>query len=383
MPLLSLILKELRYHWVNALLATGGLAVAVALLTVVRMTTSAAERETRRVMRDLGFNLRIIPRDTDMDSFWANGFSDKSMSADLVKTLAAQHGVFVAFNHLTPALEQNFKVGNHTARLTGIGPSVIGPGEKKQPMGFIIVKGSVFLGSAAADWLGATAKSEVVLQGKSFRVERVLAESGTEEDIRIYTSLEDAQNLLGLPGRINEIKAIDCLCLTADQDPLSQLRTVLERALPEARVLQLSAMSNARAQQRQMSERFAGFAVPATLLGGALWVVVLTTLNVRERRSEIGLWRALGRGSGALAALFLGKMMTLGVIGAVLGYALGTGVGLHYGPQIFQVTAKSITPDVQFLAWMALLTPLFAGLAAFFPAMLAVAQDPADSLRTD
>ena len=383
MNLITLIWKELRYHWVNATLAGLGLAIAVALLTVIRMTTAAAERETRRVMRDMGFNLRIIPRTTDMDMFWSTGFPDKTMSAETVQRMAAQHGLFVAFNHLTPVLERRLPIGQHQARLTGLGPSVVGPGEKKQPMGFVISKGSVFLGATAAEWLGARPKSTIELSGKSFVVERVLSESGTDEDIRVYTSLDDAQGLSGLKGQITEIKAIDCLCLTTEQDPLTQLRSVLEKALPEAKVLQQSALSNARARQRQMSERIAAFMVPTVLLSGALWVGLLTVLNVRERRSEIGLWRALGRGSGSLAALFLVKMALLGVFGAVAGWSLGTWVALERGAEIFQVTRGALIPDTPFLGWLAVATPVFAAAAAFLPAMLAVAQDPADSLRAD
>ncbi len=383
MTLFTLIWKELWHHRVNAFLVAAGLALAVALLTVVRLTTTAAERETRRVMRDLGFNLRIIPRDTDMDAFWASGHSDKTLPADTVQKLAAQHGLFVTFNHLTPALERRFPVAGRDAILSGIGPSVIGPGEKKQPMGFLIAKGTVYLGSEIAARLGAKPKSKIELAGRSFTVERVLAESGSDDDIRLYTALEDAQSLLGLPGRINEIKAIDCLCLTADQDPLSQLRAVLEKALPEAKVLQLRSLADARAKQRQMAERYAAFAVPVGLLGGALWVGLLTVLNVRERRAEIGLWRALGRGSGRIATLFLGKAALLGLVGAGLGYALGTALALRFGPDIFKVTAKALEPDFALLSWAALLMPVFAAVSAFLPAMLAVAQHPADSLRAD
>jgi putative ABC transport system permease protein len=265
-------------------------------------------------------------------------------------------------------------VAGRDAILSGIGPSVIGPGEKKQPKGFLIDKGTVYLGSEIAGRLGAKPKSKIELAGRSFTVERVLAESGSDDDIRLYTALEVAQSLLGLPGRINEIKAIDCLCLTADQDPLSQLRTVLEKALPEGKVLQLRSLADARAKQRQMAERYAAFAVPVGLLGGALWVGLMTVLNVRERRAEIGLWRALGRGSGRIATLFLGKAALLGLLGAGLGYALGTALALRFGPDIFKVTAKALEPDFALLGWAALLTPVFAAVSAFLPAMLAVAQ---------
>jgi putative ABC transport system permease protein len=383
MSLLGLIARELRHHWVNALLGTLGLVIAVALLVAVKMTTAAAQRETTRVMRDLGFNLRIIPRATDMDHFWTHGFSDKTMPEDAVKRLAAQHGVFLSFNHLTPALESRIDVGGRPALLTGLGETIVDPNEGKQPMGFRLKPGQVILGRAIADRLEAGRGGVIRLNEQEFTVERILGESGTEEDVRIYGALADAQTILGLPGRINEIKAIDCLCLTSDEDPLSQLRAVIEEILPEARVLQLTALADARARQRQMAERYAGFAVPLVLLVGAGWLALLAWLNVRERRAEIGLWRALGHGSPRIAGLLLGKAVLLGVIGALAGYGVGTGIALSAGPEIFQVTARSLRAEPVLLLWALLLAPAFAALASLLPTMLAVAQEPAKTLRAD
>ncbi len=383
MTLVGIIVRELRHHWVNALLGTLGLIIAVALLVSVRMTTEAAARETGRVMRDLGFNLRIIPRATDMDYFWTHGMSDQTMPEEAVKHLAEQHGVFLSFNHLTPALEGRIDVEGRQVLFTGIGDTIVDPGGGKQPMGFRIKPGQVFLGPTIADRLVAKRGGVVRLGGREFTVERILGESGTEEDVRIYGTLSDVQAVLGQPGRINEIKAIDCLCLTADQDPLSQLRAVIEDVLPEARVLQLTAIADARARQRQMAERYARFAVPLVLLVGAGWLCLLTWLNVRERRAEIGLWRALGHGSARIAGLLLGRATLLGLIGAALGFGLGTWIALSAGPEMFQVTAKSLRADTSLLLWAVLLTPAFAALASLFPTMLAVSQEPARTLRAD
>lgn len=383
MNLGGLILRELRHRWVNAMLSGFGLTIAVALLVAVKMTTAASERETRRVMRDLGFNLRIIPRTTDMDHFWTHGYSDETMAEDAVKRLAAGHGVFLSFNHLTPALEGRLEVGGKPALLTGLGDTIVDPNESKQPMGFRLKPGQIILGPAIAERLNAKRGGTVRIGEREFVVERILGESGTEEDVRIYGALGDVQAVLGLPERINEIKAIDCLCLTAEEDPLSQLRAVIGEILPEARVLQLSALADARARQRQMAERYARFAVPLVLLMGAGWLALLAWLNVRERRAEIGLWRALGHGSPRIAALLLGKAILLGVAGAVAGYGLGTWIALSAGPDIFQVTARSMRAEPGLLLWALLLTPLFAALASLLPAMLAVAQEPAKTLRAD
>jgi putative ABC transport system permease protein len=383
MPLLSLILRELRHHRFNAVLSLLGLVAAVALLVVIRLLTTAAERETRRVVRDLGFNLRIIPRETDPELFFATGYSDKTLPADAVQRLASGAQTFVSFNHLTASLERRIPIGDREAILTGLGPAVVGGGDKKQPMGFNIAPGKAHVGYLLARRLGAKPGAPLPVQGRLLTVEKVLVESGTDDDIRLFTSLPDAQAILNLPGRISEIKAIDCLCLTADQDPLTQLRAALAKLLPEAQVLQMRTMADARAKQRQTAERYSRFAVPLVLGIGAAWVGILAALNVRERRAELGLWRALGHGSGRIAALFLGRAALLGIAGAALGYLLGNAVGLHYGPKLYPVTAGGFASEPLLLGWALVVTPAFAALAAFLPAMIAVAQDPAETLRAD
>ncbi|MBL9172864.1 MAG: hypothetical protein JNL10_04960 [Verrucomicrobiales bacterium] len=383
MNVLQLIGRELGHRRLQAGLTLLGLTIAVALLTAVHLATGAAERETRRVMRDLGFNLRIVSRDTDPAFFWREGHSDRTLPESAVRTLAAQHGVFITFNHLTPTLERRLVIQGRDALITGLGASVIGPGEKKQPMGFVIPNGSLYLGATLARVLGAERGGTVTLSNRTFRVERVLTESGTEDDIRIFTSLSDAQSLLQLPGQISEIKAVDCLCLTPDQDPLGQIRKALASALPEATVFQVRHLAEARARQRRMSEHFTQFAVPLTLGAAALWTGLLMMLNVRERRAEIGLWRALGWGSPPIAALFLGRAVLLGAAAAILGWALGTGAALHWGPGLFPVTSGALAPDLGFLRLALVATPALAAAASFLPAMMAVAQDPADTLRAD
>lgn len=383
MAILPLILRELWHRRTGALLAVVGIAGTVALLVAVRILATAAERETRRVMRDIGFNLRILPRDVDPDQFLADGRSDQTLPADAVKRLADAAGTFVTFNHLTPSLERRLRIGGRDAIVTGLGPSVVGPGEKKQPMGFAIPTGKAFIGASLAARLGAQAGAPLEVLGKTLTIERVLVESGSDDDIRLFTSLADAQGMLGLPGRISEIKAIDCLCLTGDQDVLRQLRQALARALPEAQVLQMRAMADARARQRQSAEKYSAFAVPLVLLIGASWVGILAALNVRERRPEIGLWRALGNGSLRIAALVLGRAVILGVLGASVGYFAGTQLALREGPRLYPVTAGGIAPELALLGWALLLAPGFAAAASFLPAMLAVAHDPAETLRAD
>lgn len=381
MPLSRLILKELVHRRLNALLSVLGILVAVALFVAYLTTAEASHRETTRLTRDIGFNLRIIPADTDMERFWVDGYSDRTMPEETVQRLAGYDRVFVSFNHLVATLQGKFRFREHEVILTGLAPAIVAPAKRNQPMGFAIQPGTVHLGYQVAQQFGVKKGDLLELGSARFTVAQCLVESGTDDDLRVFGELADVQRLLGQPGRINEIKAIDCLCLTSEQDPLKVLRAELAKVLPEAKVLQLRTIADARARQRQTATKYAAFLTPFLLAAAAAWIGVLAILNVRERKVEIGILRALGYGSAPIAALFLVRAALLGIAGAAGGYLLGSALAVHFGPEIFRVTAKSIRTMPSLLLWAAIAAPAFAALASCLPTMLAVTQDPAETLR--
>lgn len=376
-----LIIKEAWHRKLHFLLSVLAIVTAVALLVGFFTTTRASRRETIRVTRDIGFNLRIIPKDTDMGRFWVTGFSERTLPEDAVRRLAGYENVFFSYNHLVASLQQHYQLQGQEIILTGLAPTITAPAQRKRPMGFQIDPGTVHVGFVVAQRLGLKKGDTLTLGTNTFQVARCMVESGTDDDIRVFGLLSDVQRVLHMEGRINEIKAIDCLCLTADRNPAEILRAELAKALPEAQVIQMRAIANARAQQRQMAEKYAAFTMPFLLVASAIWIGVLAILNVRERKHEIGVLRALGRGSGTISFLFLGRAVVVGLVGALLGFLVGTGLALHFGPAIFKVTAKAIQTDFHLLGWALVAAPLFAALCSFVPAMLAVTQDPAVTLR--
>jgi ABC-type antimicrobial peptide transport system permease subunit len=166
-------------------------------------------------------------------------------------------------------------------------------------------------------------------------------------------------------------------------DSIDILRAELESVMPEAKVIQLRGIAQAREKQRLMVEKYFSFAMYVVVTGCALWIGVLAMLNVRERRQEIGVFHALGYGMPHIASLFLGKAVALGLIGALIGFAVGTGLSLWLGPGIFEVTASMIQPDYALLGWSMLLAPMFAALCSMIPTAIAVSEDPADILRVE
>ena len=379
MTTFHLIFREFIHRKLNSLLSMLAVITAVALFVSFFTTGQASKRETTRLMRDMGFNLRIIPKETDMNKFWAMGFSELMMPEEYVNRFAS-HKNF-AYNHLTAILQKKVSWRGTESILTGISPEEVAPpGNRKSPMNFRIEQGTVYIGFELARKLEIKKGDAVDIFGKSFAVARCLPESGSDDDIRIYGNLRDVQNILNMEGRINEIKALNCICPIPGKHSLTVLREQLTSLLPDAKVVQIQSIATARERQRLTVEKHFAFIMPFVLIVCAIWIGALAMMNVRERRHEIGIMRALGYSSGKIASLFLGKAIVIGLIGAAVGFGIGTGLALFYGTDIFKVTAKMIKPVYGLLVWSVIVAPAFTALSSFIPAMVAVTQDPALTL---
>ncbi|MCA9267667.1 MAG: FtsX-like permease family protein, partial [Planctomycetales bacterium] len=113
---------------------------------------------------------------------------------------------------------------------------------------------------------------------------------------------------------------------------------------------------------------------PLFVLICGVWLGLLAWNNVRERRGEIGVLRALGKTSGAIAGLFLLKAVLLGLAGGLL----GCGVGYLIARQFAPAGLESVAP---WLLATLIGSPVVALLATYAPTLLAVQQDPAVVLR--
>jgi len=381
MSIIRMIFREIGYRKVNFLLAVLAVVTAVAFLVAFFTAAQASERETARVMLSMGYNLHVIAKDADVGRFLMTGIPDKTLPEACLKTLASQSTI--SYNHLLATLESRMTWRGMEILLTGLAPEVCPPGQKKPPMIFQVQPGTAYVGHRIAAQLQIQKGDTIDVAGKTLQVERCLAESGGMDDMRIQCCLQDAQEILKLPGQVTEIRAVDCLCFEKG-DPVSILRKEIGVILPEAQVLQVKSLANARARQRQMIRNIFAVLLPFVIAACGVWIGVLAATNVRDRQQEIGLLRALGYDTARIMLLFLGKAVQVGLLGAIVGYLVGTGLALRFGPGIFEITARTmVRPELSLFVLSCILAPLFAMVASFIPTMIAVTYDPAATLREE
>jgi ABC-type antimicrobial peptide transport system permease subunit len=123
--------------------------------------------------------------------------------------------------------------------------------------------------------------------------------------------------------------------------------------------------------------------VPVIIVASAVWIAFLAIMNVRQRRVEIGILRALGLRASQILSLFLGKAAFVGLFGAVVGYAGGLAIGVMWGDlPASSATAAQLFGPLPLLAALAMALVLSL-IGSWIPSLVAVRQDPAVILQNE
>jgi putative ABC transport system permease protein len=240
----------------------------------------------------------------------------------------------------------------------------------------------VVLGAVAAQRLGIDRVfpgQQIWLGGRWFSVAGVLKPSplATDIDSSALVGYPVAQTYLGYAGTPSSIYVRTATGHEAGVRALLA-RTADPEAPYEAAVSQPSDVLTARAAAAgAFDSLFLGLGVVA-LIVGAVGVANIMIISVLERRSEIGLRRALGATKAQIRTQFLAESILLAVIGGVVGVLAGASATAVYA------SSKSWAVVVPVEAWSggiasAILIGAFAGL---MPAVRASRMPPTVALRT-
>jgi putative ABC transport system permease protein len=238
------------------------------------------------------------------------------------------------------------------------------------------------LGSAAAQRLGIDhlyPGERIWVDDRWFYLAGVLGPAVLTPEIEssVLVGFSAAQKYLASDGHPNTVY------VRAENEQVAAVQSVLAQTTnPEAPnevdVSQPSATLVARADAKSaLNGLFLGLGAVA-LLVGAVGVANIMVISVLERRSEIGLRRALGATRGQIRTQFLSEAILLALGGGAVGVALGALATALYA------TTKGWAIVIPASAWAggfaaALLIGAVAGL---LPAIRAARLSPADALRT-
>jgi len=358
------------------------------------------EDAVRRITKGLGFNIIILPKGQDLNEMHLEGSLSKQMPEEYVHRLAKSK--IVTINHLLPTVMKKLtwpETGLSVILYGTRGEIPIRHRDPKKPLLETVPEGTMIIGHQVGQKLGLQVGADIVLLGQEFSIGKVHGERGTIDDSTVWISLSKAQELLGMQNLIHAIQALECHCAG---DRLFQIRAEIAGILPGTQVIERGPPALARAEARSQAkqsaddalarevgnrnqlrdqrEAFAAVLAPLIWIGASVWIGFLMLGNVRERRVEIGVLRAIGFRSSQILQLFLGKALLFGLVGSLLGFAVGGCAGSLLGESPVALSGPDALVRFSLALGLALALSVF---ASWIPALLAVRQDPALVLQEE
>jgi putative ABC transport system permease protein len=381
--------------------------------------TKQLEEDYRKIALELGFNVFILPKGAKVADAYDENFGQAEMPESYADKLA--HAGVITINHLLPSLSKRVHWPQQDMKivLTGVHGEVAEGGKRRnKPLMQPVGPGDAVLGYAVARQAKLKTGDQIDLLGRKLKVSEVHPFRGTSDDVTVWIELAEAQRLLEKPGRINAIQAINCLAERCHPDStgIPAVNEEIQRVLPDTQVLidmgkaktRIDSRTRAAEEAKQAMEaerqrrtvlmekederqaaihgqiaQVTSVLDPVAIVAAGVWVALVMLGNVRQRSVEIGVLRALGVQGKQIMLLFLGKALVVGLLGAIVGCALGIGVAIAWCRAWEAELPIASLVDPATLGAIMAAAPLLAVLASWPPALLAAGQDPAAVLREE
>ncbi|MFJ5266735.1 ABC transporter permease [Streptomyces sp. NPDC088387] len=376
----------LRSRPMRVFLSALGIAIGIAAMVgVVGISTSSTEDLNRRLAA-LGTNLLTVTPGT---SFTGEGAHLPAESVRMIGNIPEVESVSaigrtdakVYRNDHVPVQETGGLVvaAARTDLPASVGAEVVAGGwlnaaNSRYP--------AVVLGAKAAEQLGVDrvgSDSTVWLGGQWFTVVGLLAPNELVPDLdsTALVGWPVAEELLDFDGYPSSIYT------RAEEASVNDVQSVLGATtnpeLPSE--VEVSRPSDALAAKEATDDALSGLLLGlggVALLVGGVGVANTMVISVLERRSEIGLRRALGATRGQIRTQFLAEALLLsalgGLGGVVLGICVTTGYAAYQGwPTVVPVWAMAGGVGA---------TLVIGSLAGFYPALRAARLPPTEALAT-
>ena len=222
-------------------------------------------------------------------------------------------------------------------------------------------------------------------------------DTGGPEDDAIIVPLDQAQRLAGRPGLYRRLY-VSALTKPEDafarRDPKSMTPAEFDKwyCTPYISSIALQISQELKGTDVRVIRRVAEgegnvlthvrtllwLVTFAALLAAALAVGASAAASVIERRTEIGLMKALGANSGLVGVLLAAEQLLLAFVGGGIGYAVGILLARVLGERIFGFAPE---PKLFVLLIILALAALITLLGSAFPLRQASRYDPAPILR--
>ncbi len=373
----------------RAALSALGIAIGVAAIVAVLGLSSSSQAGLLNEISRLGTNLLTVTNGQTLAGATAElaetapGMIARLPGVRAVQDTGAVGNVSAYKSPYIPSIETNaLSVDAATPQLPAVVGTSLAQGRflnaatAREPV--------AVLGAEAAQLMGIDRiypGERIWVGGQWFYLAGVLhpAVLAPEIDSAVLIGYPAAEKYLGFDGHPSDIyvRTVDTLAATTAVDSLLGAQANPESP-GEVTVSQPSDALVAQADAKgALKSLFLGLGV-VSLLVGAIGVGNVMLIGVLERRSEIGLRRALGATKGHIRIQFLTEAMLLALLGGALGVGLGAAATAVYAHIQHWATV------IPALAWAGGLVAALAigAIAGLLPALRAARMSPTQALWT-
>lgn len=399
MSMLRLAWKEIAHRRASLISGLVAITLGIAVIVGIRAVAEASKRAVAVKLDSLGANVMVLPQGATVTDYHTADIDAPTIPEEYVERIVTS--ALLGVENISPKLTRRVKVMGSTVVLTGILPAnevaskptwqlesldgdvpthvcAGGSGEHaderlQRKVVESLEASECLVGSSVAATLGLRRGQEVPVGSLRLLVREVLPTTGTVDDDRVFMHLHAMQTELGTGRQVSAIEIMGC-CEAISEGMLSKLRNVL----PDTRVTGISQIVSTQIETNRLMDRASWAFLGIVLLVGGLSIGNFMWANVNQRRREIGILRLVGASRGRILYVLLAKAVVLGLLGGLLGYAVGTAAVVVFGPQVVGLEVSALP------GWLPLslaLATAVAVLGSLLPALLAARFDASANLQ--
>ncbi|MGD9250921.1 MAG: ABC transporter permease [Desulfobacterales bacterium] len=383
MTLRQIAIRNLLRRKGKAMLILFGLVLGIGTVITVITYADAVTGDIKHKLEKYGANILIVPR-TESLSLNYGGINMGGISFEMQELYEADltrvHQIKNARNiaAMGPVVLGAVKVNDRPVMLAGVDfeeARILKPWWKVD--GRPPAADGLLAGAEAARVLELQAGARVDIQGHPMTIQGVLKPTGSQDDQLLFAALPAAQRVLDKPGRVSMVE-VAALCTAC---PIEDMVRQISEALPGAKVMAIQQVVQGRMETLMQFKKFSFGVSVIVILIGSLVVLVTMTSSVRERKEEIGVFRAIGFRKQHVMRIILIEATLISVCAGLIGYVAGMGA-TKLAFYFFTGNPSMALPWNLPLAAAAMGLALAVGLvASIYPALAAARMDPNDALR--
>jgi len=403
MRLTDLTLKELWHR--KSQLTSGLLAITLGIGVIIGIRTISvvSEKAVAINLDNLGANILVLPQAASIDDYYSADIDAPTFPESYVEKIVSS--TLPGVDNMSPKLTRSVKIGEEKIVLTGILPKseiaskpiwqqsgLLGnqvnascaPKPDAKPAKYLDPKlqrkgintlsaSDCFVGSAVAQRLNMKEQGVLTIEGKGFTIVKVLPETGTVDDDRVFANLHTVQALLGTGEQISAIEIMGC-CNEISDGLLSKLRNVL----PDTRITTIGQIVSTQIETNRMMNQISLAFLIIVLIVGGISIGNYMWANVNERKKEIGILRMIGYHKRSIYYILVLKAIIMGIVGGIAGYIAGTLAAVWLGPQFIGV---EVSPLYIYLLYSIVLSIIISIVGSLIPAYMAGKIEPFSNMQ--